>query len=81
MEIYLYWNTREQRYSQCHYLADRRYRFLDEQEGAMSYSKAGKARDFTPSTAPHRGWQASIHTALVGICFAFVAAVIFGLVP
>ncbi len=39
----------------------------------MSYSKAGKARDFTPSTAPHRGWQASIHTALVGICFAFVA--------
>jgi len=54
---------------------------LDEQEGAMSCSKAGKARDFTPANAPHRGWQASIHTALVGICFAFVAAVIFGLVP
>ncbi|NTJ43392.1 hypothetical protein G6L28_12370 [Agrobacterium larrymoorei] len=48
----------------------------------MSYSKVGKAKDFTPSSAPHRGgWQSTLHTALVGICFAFVAAVIFGLVP
>ncbi|WP_200925569.1 hypothetical protein [Rhizobium sp. Leaf262] len=47
----------------------------------MSYSKAGKIRDFTPSPAPVRGWQAALHTAIVGLCFAFVGAVIFGLVP
>ena len=51
------------------------------QEGSMSYSKAGKAKDFPSATGPYRGWQASLHTALVGICFAFVAAVVFGLVP
>ncbi len=47
----------------------------------MSYSKAGKIRDFTPSRAQPNGWQATLHTAIVGLCFAFVAAVIFGLVP
>lgn len=47
----------------------------------MSYSKAGKIRDFTPSPAPTKGWKATLHTALVGICFAFVGAVILGIVP
>lgn len=47
----------------------------------MSYSKAGKIRDFTPPSAPAKGWQATLHAALVGICFAFVGAVILGLVP
>ncbi|MET0174140.1 hypothetical protein HRR99_13885 [Agrobacterium vaccinii] len=47
----------------------------------MSYSKAGKIRDFTPSSAPTKGWQAIVHTALIGVCFAFVGAVILGLVP
>ncbi|WP_320201126.1 hypothetical protein RMR16_012790 [Agrobacterium sp. rho-13.3] len=47
----------------------------------MSYSKAGKVKDFTPSSAPQRDWHVTLHTALVGICFAFVAAIILGLVP
>ncbi|XUY26600.1 hypothetical protein RMR21_013625 [Agrobacterium sp. rho-8.1] len=47
----------------------------------MSYSKSGKIKDFTPSSAQPIGWQATLHTAIVGLCFAFVVAVIFGLVP
>jgi len=47
----------------------------------MSYSKAGKIKDFTPSPAPSRSWQATIHTAIVGVSFAFVGAVVLGLVP
>jgi hypothetical protein len=50
-------------------------------EGAMSYSKAGKVKDFSSSVAPKSGLSAALHTALVGVCFAFVAAVVLGLVP
>jgi hypothetical protein len=47
----------------------------------MSYSKAGKIRDFAPSSAAPKGWQVALHTVMVTVCFAFVGAVIFGLVP
>jgi len=47
----------------------------------MSYSKAGKVKDFSPVVAPKSGLSAALHTAMVGVCFAFVAAVILGLVP
>ncbi|SCX10305.1 hypothetical protein DSM25558_1356 [Agrobacterium sp. DSM 25558] len=47
----------------------------------MSYSKAGKIRDFAPQAATPKSWQATFHTAMVALCFAFVGAVIFGLVP
>ncbi|KQQ48956.1 hypothetical protein ASF69_21805 [Rhizobium sp. Leaf311] len=50
-------------------------------EGSMSYSKAGKIKDFTPATTPSRGWQPVVHTVLISLCFGFVAAVILGLVP
>ncbi|OMP71131.1 hypothetical protein BV900_16025 [Agrobacterium tumefaciens] len=47
----------------------------------MSYSKAGKARDFVSQPQSQRNWRDSVHAALVGVCVAFVAAVILGLVP
>lgn len=47
----------------------------------MSYSKAGKIKDFTPATTPSRAWQPVVHTVLISLCFGFVAAVILGLVP
>ncbi|MDS7598154.1 hypothetical protein [Agrobacterium tumefaciens] len=47
----------------------------------MSYSRAGKAKDFVPHSQAQRSWRDTVHAALVGVCFAFVAAVIFGLVP
>jgi hypothetical protein len=33
------------------------------------------------SSAPPRNWAIKLHSALVGVAFAFVIAVIFGLVP
>ncbi|WP_164876648.1 hypothetical protein [Agrobacterium sp. RS6] len=47
----------------------------------MSYSKAGKAKDFVSQPQSQRNWKDSVHAALVGVCVAFVAAVILGLVP
>lgn len=47
----------------------------------MSYSKAGKAKDFTASPSTPHNWHATLHTALVVVCFAFVSAVILGFVP
>ncbi|MFK0385989.1 MULTISPECIES: hypothetical protein [Rhizobium/Agrobacterium group] len=47
----------------------------------MSYSKTGKVKDFVPQSHAQRNWRDTVHTALVGVCFAFVAAVIFGFVP
>ncbi|MES5046161.1 MULTISPECIES: hypothetical protein [Rhizobium] len=47
----------------------------------MSYSKAGKVKDFVAQPQSPRNWRDSVHAALVGVCVAFVAAVILGLVP
>ncbi|PZP52977.1 MAG: hypothetical protein DI595_05205 [Agrobacterium fabrum] len=50
-------------------------------ERTMSYSKAGKVKDFVSQPQSPRNWRDSVHAALVGVCVAFVVAVIFGLVP
>lgn len=50
-------------------------------EGSMSYSKAGKIKDFASSPAPSRSWQAVLHTIIISVCFGFVGAVILGIVP
>ena len=47
----------------------------------MSYSKAGKVKEFSSTVAPKSGLSEALHAALVGVFFAFVAAVILGLVP
>ncbi len=47
----------------------------------MSYSKTGKVKDFVSQPQSSRGWKDQVHAALVGVCMAFVAAVILGLVP
>lgn len=44
----------------------------------MSYSKAGKIKDFTPSPASVWNWKSAVHAVIAGLCFAFVAAVICG---
>ena len=41
----------------------------------------GKVKDFVSQPQSPRNWRDSVHAALVGVCVAFVAAVIFGLVP
>lgn len=46
----------------------------------MPYSKTEKVQQISVATAG-RNWAVKLHSALVGISFAFVIAVIFGLVP
>ena len=46
----------------------------------MPYSKTETVKTIEHS-APQRNWTVKLHSALVGISFAFVIAVIFGLVP
>lgn len=46
----------------------------------MSYSRAGKIKDLTPSPTSAWSWQSVVHTAILGLCLGFVAAVICGAV-
>jgi hypothetical protein len=46
----------------------------------MPYSKTEKVQQISVATSS-RNWSVKLHSALVGISFAFVIAVIFGLVP
>lgn len=46
----------------------------------MPYSKTDDVRTIAANSPP-RNWTVKLHSALVGISFAFVIAVIFGLVP
>lgn len=46
----------------------------------MPFSKTETVQNIQPATPP-RHWSIKLHSALVGIAFAFVVAVIFGLVP
>lgn len=46
----------------------------------MPYSKTENVQSVA-NVEQSRNWTAKLHSALVGISFAFVIAVIFGLVP